>query len=67
MMLKDAMERASSLDRKGIRDALATTKDFRGVTGMITMDQNRNASKAAVVVEVQEGGGLKFVTRVDPT
>jgi branched-chain amino acid transport system substrate-binding protein len=67
MMLRDALNRASTLDRKGIRDALAATKDFRGVTGMITMDQNRNASKSAVVVEVQDGGALKFVTRVDPT
>ncbi len=67
MVLVDALNRATSLDRKSIRDALAATKDFRGVTGLITIDSNRNASKAAVVVEVTDGGGLKFVTRVDPT
>lgn len=67
LVLVDALKRAPSASRKDIRDALANTKNFQGVTGIITIDQNRNASKSAVVVEVTEEGGLKFVTRVDPT
>ncbi len=52
-MLIDAMGRAGSLDGTGIRDALATTKDFPGVTGKITMDANRNARKAAVIFQIK--------------
>jgi len=67
MVLLDALNRSTTLTRKDIRDALAATKNFKGVTGVISIDKDRNASKAAVVVEVTDGGNLKFITRVDPT
>jgi branched-chain amino acid transport system substrate-binding protein len=38
--------------RKAVRDAIAQTKDFQGVTGKITMDANRNATKPAVVLKI---------------
>ena len=37
------------------RDALAATKDFPGVTGNITIDADRNASKPAVIIEIKNG------------
>lgn len=52
-MLIDAMGRAATMDGTGIRDALAVTKDFPGVTGKITMDANRNARKAAVIFQIK--------------
>jgi branched-chain amino acid transport system substrate-binding protein len=52
-------------NRQLIRDAIATTKDFPGVTGMITIDENRNAKKSAVVVKI-EGGKVKFVETINP-
>jgi len=41
----DAIKRANSLDGKAIRDALAATKDFPGVTGQVTFNENRDAVK----------------------
>jgi len=47
-ILFDAIVRAGTTDGAKVRDALAQTKDFNGVTGMISMDANRNAVKPAV-------------------
>jgi len=38
-----------------VRDALAATKNFPGVTGNITIDADRNASKPAVIIEIKNG------------
>jgi len=54
----DALQRAGSADPTKIRDALASTKDFEGVTGKITLKPDGNAVKAMVVNKVQNG---KFV------
>jgi branched-chain amino acid transport system substrate-binding protein len=58
MVVADALRRAGSTEGKKLRDALATTKDFAGVTGKITIDAQRNASKSAVIFTVRDG---KFV------
>jgi branched-chain amino acid transport system substrate-binding protein len=55
MVLADAMKRAKSLSPVDIRAALAATKDFQGVTGRISIDQQRNAVKPAVVLKVVNG------------
>ena len=60
-----AMEKSPDLSAKALRDAIAATKDFPGVTGNITIDVNRNASKAAVVVKV-DGPINRFVRTVTP-
>lgn len=60
MVLADAIRRAGTTDGPALRDAIAATKDFAGVTGNITLDENRNASKPAVVLEIKDG---KFVYR----
>jgi branched-chain amino acid transport system substrate-binding protein len=52
-------------NRQLIRDAIAQTKDFPGVTGMITIDENRNAKKSAVVVKIEDGK-VKFVETINP-
>lgn len=49
----NAIGRAGSTNRSAIRDAIAKTKDFSGVTGRITIDKDRNAFKPMVVVRVQ--------------
>jgi len=41
-------------DNQKLRDALAATKDFQGVTGTISMDAERNAVKPAVVLKLQD-------------
>jgi len=64
-ILFNALATAGSTDAKAIRDALAATKDFTGVTGTITIDKDRNAVKPAVVLEMK-GGKQTYVTTVEP-
>jgi branched-chain amino acid transport system substrate-binding protein len=58
MILADAIKRAGSFERAKVRQALSETKDYDAVTGRITLDENRNANKSGVVVQVK---GDKFV------
>src|SRR5437773_5249044 len=60
----DAIKRANSLDGKAIRDALAATKDFPGVTGKVTFNENRDAVKPIVMIEVKDGGIYAVKERV---
>ena len=60
-----AMDRSVTVTSKNIRDEIAKTKDFAGVTGKITIDANRNANKPAVVVKV-DGTVNRFVTTIAP-
>lgn len=60
-LLFDAMTRAKSLSGKDLRDAIAATKDFEGVTGKITIDKDRNASKALVIVQLKKDAGGEVV------
>ncbi len=64
-VLAEAMKRAPSLDGKDLQAALAATKDFRGVTGVISMDENRDAKKAAVIVQMK-GGKPVYRATVNP-
>ena len=64
-LLADAITRAGSTEGKRVRDALAATKDFAGVTGTITMDADRNPIKPAVILKV-EGGRFRFADSVAP-
>ncbi|MFY9924717.1 MAG: ABC transporter substrate-binding protein [Opitutaceae bacterium] len=65
LVMADAIRRAGSTEGPAIRDALAATRNFQGVTGATTMDKDRNASKAAVVIMVKDGK-FKFVESVAP-
>ena len=64
-LLIDAMRRAKSLGGKDLAAAIAATKDFPGVTGVITIDAQRNARKPAVILRIQ-GGKTSYVTTVEP-
>lgn len=65
MLMADAIRRAGSTEGPRIRDALAATRDFPGVSGRITIDEKRNARKAIVVLKI-EGGRFRFVESVAP-
>ncbi|NUQ00893.1 MAG: ABC transporter substrate-binding protein [Armatimonadetes bacterium] len=54
-VVADAIKRAGSTEPKAVRDAIAATKDFDGVTGVITIDAQRNASKPCVVLTFKDG------------
>lgn len=66
LVLFAAMDRAPSLEGKPLRDAIAETKNFTGVTGTFSIDENRNAQKSAVVIEYQDGK-QKMSARVEKT
>ena len=55
LVLADAIKRADGTDSQKLRDALAATKEFVGVTGKTTLDAKRNATKPAVIIEVKNG------------
>ncbi len=65
LVLFDAMKRASSLKGEDLKNAVAATKDFQGVTGKITLDAERNAVKSAVVLQVK-GEHAVYVSTVNP-
>jgi branched-chain amino acid transport system substrate-binding protein len=65
MILVDAMKRAGTTDGPKVRDALAATKDFEGVTGKTTINEKRDATKSAVILQVK-GGTFHFVETVNP-
>jgi len=54
-VVADAIRRAGNTDSAKLRDALAQTKDFSGVTGMISMNSDRDAVKPAVVLKLEDG------------
>lgn len=73
-LLFDAVTRAGTGDSAKLRDALAQTKNFGGVTGVISMDADRNAVKPAVVLKLldlraiyQETIQPEFVKPVAPS
>lgn len=65
LLLFDAIKRAGTTDGPQLRDALAQTKDFDGVTGFISMDANRNAVKPAVVLKLQDASFI-FEEKIQP-
>jgi branched-chain amino acid transport system substrate-binding protein len=65
MLLADAMARAGTTEGAKVRDALAATKTFTGVTGAINLTADRNANKPAVMLEVK-GGKFRYVETVQP-
>lgn len=64
-VLLAAMNKAASVTPETVKNELAGTKDFAGVTGKITIDSERNAQKSAVVLMVQNGA-FKYQTTVQP-
>jgi branched-chain amino acid transport system substrate-binding protein len=63
MLLADAFKRAGTTDGPKVRDALAATRDFPGITGQITIDEHRNAKKPLVILQVT-GGKFKLVEQI---
>jgi branched-chain amino acid transport system substrate-binding protein len=61
-----AIERAPSLERAAVRDSLAATHDFNGVTGAVTFNPERNAVKPIVVVRIGDNGRQTVEAHVTP-
>lgn len=65
LIMFDAVKRAKALTGPDIRDAMAATKDFPGVTGNVTFNENRDAVKPIIVIEIKEGGIYAVRERVE--
>ena len=51
----DAIARAASEDSRDVRDAMAATTNFVGVTGTISIDEQHNAIKGIVIIGLEDG------------
>ena len=65
LLMADAIRRADSTEGPRIRAALSETRNFAGVTGTTSMDRDRNASKAAVIIVIKDGR-FRFLESVAP-
>jgi len=65
LIMFDAIKRANSLDGTAIRDALAATKEFPGVTGNVTFNSQRDAVKPIIMIEIKDGGTYAVRARVE--
>ena len=65
MVALDAIERAGSTEGAAIRDALAATADFEGVTGTINFDENGDALKNMAVIKTVMDGKFQFLQVVE--
>jgi len=65
MILADSIKRAGTTDSDKLRVAIGQTKEFKGITGTITIDAARNASKSAVILTIGNGG-FQFLDTVAP-
>ena len=64
-LLFAALKRAGTTESAALRDAIAATRDFNAVTGKITIDKDRNATKSAVILTVKDGK-FAYVETVEP-
>ena len=65
MVLIEAIKRAGTTEGPKLRDTIAATKDHAGITGKISLDEHRNASKSAVILTVKNGK-FKLVETITP-
>ncbi|MCM8901142.1 ABC transporter substrate-binding protein [Caldicoprobacter algeriensis] len=55
----DALSRAEKIDGESLKKALEATKDFKGVTGTMSVDENHNVVKDIIVIELKDGKQYK--------
>jgi branched-chain amino acid transport system substrate-binding protein len=61
----NATQKAGSLDRKAIRDNIASVRDYQGVSGVITMGPDRDPIKPVAMIKI-DGGKLHFAGWITP-
>ncbi|PHV71582.1 branched-chain amino acid ABC transporter substrate-binding protein [Sporanaerobium hydrogeniformans] len=64
LLILKAIEKAGSTDSTAIRDAIATTKDFEGVTGSITINEQGDADKNSAVIKTVKDGQFVYLDTV---
>lgn len=54
-LVADALERAGEADPAKLKDALAATEGFKGITGTLSMDEFHNPIKAVTILKLEAG------------
>lgn len=65
LVLAEAIKRAGATEGPKVRDALAQTKNLDAVTGKITINEKRDATKSAVILQVKNGK-YQYLETVSP-
>ncbi|MGH4123158.1 MAG: ABC transporter substrate-binding protein [Clostridium sp.] len=64
-LLADALKRSGEVDAIKLKDALASTKDFKAITGKISIDKNHNPVKAITILQMKNGEQT-FLKKLSP-
>ncbi len=64
-LFANAAKRAGSIDKKAVRDQIAATSGYDGVSGKITMGADRNPIKPVAMIKI-ENGQMNFAGWVTP-
>jgi len=64
IIVLNAIERAGSTDGAAIRDALAETDGFEGVTGAFRFDENGDAQKSVAIIKTVKDGQFEYLSTV---
>lgn len=65
-MIVEGIKTAKTIDRAGLRDAIANIKDLQLPSGVITVGADRNPVKGATVMQYDENGVARYLTTVNP-
>lgn len=65
LVVLDAIKRANSTEPDKIREAISQTKDFEGAAGVITLNEDGDAVKNAVIKVVKDGK-FTYLDTVEP-
>lgn len=64
-IMLESVKNAKALTGEDIKNNINATKGYKGVTGVITLDEKRNAIKSAFVLEAKDGG-FKYYATIEP-
>ena len=65
LLVINAIKSANALDTVKIKDAMAKTAGFSGVSGNVTFNEQHNPVKSAVIIEYKDGAQV-FKTKINP-
>lgn len=63
--LADALKRSGEADPVKLKEALASTKDFNGITGKISIDEKHNPVKSITILQMKDGEQT-FLKKLSP-
>ena len=64
--VKQAYEDAGAIDKEAFVTAMSNLTNFKGAAGMVTINDQHNATKKLVVLEITSDGSFKWVHTFEP-